>query len=202
MSQPFAMIPDLIRHTLRDPRSAARRIIEMRLPVGAMWEALFLVIVLSVITAQVSAILAGGYSEEASEILPGFFFSPIHMGFIQGVLMVLMVLATYRIGRAFGGHGDLSGAVSLVVWLQFLMVCLQVAQGIAILTVPFLSGILGIAGVIAFFYLLTQFICELHGFERPGMVFAGIIGTMFAVIIVMSVLLGLLGIGYVEVPDV
>ena len=54
---------------------------------------------------------------------------------------------------------------------------------------------IGIGGVIAFFYLLTLFTCELHGFGNPGAVFFGIIVSMFAIIIALSILLGIFGFG-------
>ncbi len=202
MTHSLLSIPDLIRLTIRDPREAARRIIGLGLPTGAMWEALVLVVVLSVIAAQGSSLLSGRLTGDAVIMLPGFFFNPFTLGVFQGVLMAMMVFAVHGVGRIFGGRGAFPDAIALVVWLQFLMVCLQVIQGISLLVVPVLSGMLGLIGVVAFFYLLTQFISVLHGFSRPGMVFAGILASMMVIVFALSILLGLLGVSYVEIPDV
>ncbi|MFV0361448.1 YIP1 family protein [Tropicimonas sp.] len=195
-------IRELVLETLRDPRVAARRILAAHLPLAALWEALALVVVLSVLTGQVATMLVGGLTPDSVSLLPVFFFSPFLLALVQGVLLVVMVAAVYGIGRAFGGQGQFAGALALVTWLQFLMVCLQVLQGVALVIAPLLSTLLGLAGVVAFFYLLTIFICELHGFTRPGMVFAGILATLVGMIFILSILLGILGIGYVGVPDV
>lgn len=201
MSTSNAMIPDLIRQTLRDPRGAARRLIEMQLPAGPMWQALALVVLLSVLTGQGATLLVGGMPS-GETMLPGFFFSPVLLSVVQGILLVLMVLAVHGIGRAFGGQGELPDAIVLVTWLQFLMVCLQIVQGIAMILLPPVASLLGLAGIVAFFYLLTLFVCELHGFDRPGVVFFGILASMIGIVLALSILLGLLGLGTMEMPDV
>jgi hypothetical protein len=201
------VIADLIRQTFADPRGAAQRIIGMDLPIGVLWQALALVIVLSVIAAQVTTMLLApsGLAPDlgAEAVGPGFGISPMTLGLLQGAILILMVFCVHWIGRAVGGTGRLEDAVAMVAWLQFLLVCLQVVQAIAGLAVPGLSALIGLAGLVVFFWLLTQFVMVLHGFGSAGMVFVMIVISLLAVTFALSVLLSILGIAFLgEVPDV
>jgi hypothetical protein len=204
MSDESLTIPDMIRETLRDPRAAAKRIMAMDLEAGTLWQGLALVVVLSVIAAQVTALLSGAPAGGGAEImLPAVLSSPLLMGFVQGALLVLMVFAVYWIGRTFGGGGRFEDSIALVTWLQFLLVCLQVVQGVATLILPPLAGLIGIAGLVLFFWLLTQFVTVMHGFDSPGMVFAMIVVSMLAIVFALSMVLALIGVLFVgEPPDV
>jgi hypothetical protein len=61
---------------------------------------------------------------------------PAATGFIQLLLLVVMVFAIFWIGRAMGGSGSFEEAILLVAWLQFIMVCLQVVQAFALVFLP------------------------------------------------------------------
>ena len=207
MAEQTALIPDLIRQTFSDPRGAAARIMRLDLPASVLWEALALVVVLSVIAAQLTTILfmepgiAPG--EEGEAMLPAFLTNPLLMGFIQGTILVMMSFAVYWIGRTFGGTGRLEDAIALVVWLQFLLVCLQVVQALLGIVSPALSGLLGLAGVVLFFWLLTQFVLVMHGFQSAAMVFVMIVVSMLALTFALSMLLTLTGLVVLgEAPSV
>ncbi|MEM9250120.1 MAG: YIP1 family protein [Pseudomonadota bacterium] len=207
MSEQTAMIPDLIRQTFSDPRGAASRILRMDLPSNVLWEALALVVVLSVIAAQVTTLLLAqpglAPGEAGEEMIPSFLSNPLIMGAIQGVILVFMVFAVHLIGRGFGGTGQFDGAIALVVWLQFLLVCLQGVQVFAGLLSPALSGFIGLIGVVLFFWLLTQFVVVLHGFQSSAMVFVMIVVSMLALAFALSMVLTILGVVVVgEVPNV
>ena len=203
MTQATPPIGEMIRETFRDPREAARTIMGLDLPATVLWQALFLVVVLSVLTAQVTGLMTGAYSGGGAEmLLPGFLGSPLTMGFVQGALLVVMVFAVYWIGRSFGGWGSFEASIALVTWLQFLLVCLQVGQAVASLILPPLAGLIGLAGVVIFFWLLTVFVCELHGFQSSGMVFVTILVSMLAIIFALSLVLAIIGVVFVgEVPN-
>lgn len=205
MSEQIASLPDLIRETVSDPQSAARRIISLDLPVSALWEALALVVVLSVIAAQITTMLMapGGVATGSDSVMPRLFESPILLGFVQGSILVIMVFAIHWIGRSFGGHGAFEDAIAVVAWLQFLLVCLQVLQGVLGLMSPALSGLIGIVALAGFFWLLTQFVMVLHGFQNAALVFVGIMVSMLGMTFGLSVILTLMGITLTgEVPDV
>ena len=81
-----------------------------------------------------------------------------------------------------------------MVWLQLLMLALQVLQLIATLVAPPFAGIIGLAGFALFLWLMTAFIAELHGFRSRGRVFLGLVltglGTGFVLGIAIVLILG------------
>lgn len=203
MPQESAVIPDLIRQTFADPRGAAERLMRLDLPAPVLWEALALVVALSVVTAQVTTIFIGGAAAPEAEMMGNFFANPLLMGAVQGAILVIMVFAVHIIGRAMGGMGRFEDAIALVAWLQFLLVCLQVAQTFVGFLSPALSGLVGLAGIVLFFWLLTQFVMALHGFESAAMVFVMIMVSLLGITFAISMVLTFLGILVVgEPPDV
>jgi hypothetical protein len=76
--------------------------------------------------------------------------------------------------------------------LQFILLCVQGAQLVALLVVPPLADLLSVAGLVVFLWLLTAFVAELHGFASMGRVLAGIIGSLFAAAFVLAILVQIL----------
>ena len=188
-----ALIPGLIRQTFSDPQGAARRLVALDLPAPVLWQALVLVVALSAMAAQVSSLLiSGGPAAEGEALLP-FAQSPLLVGMIQGAILVIMVFAVHWIGRSFGGVGRIEDSIAAVTWLQFLLVCLQVVQlGVGFVS-PALSGLVGLAGIVFFFWLLTQFVMAVHEFESAAMVFVMIVVSLLAIVFALSLVLTLLG---------
>ncbi|PRY26572.1 Yip1-like protein [Aliiruegeria haliotis] len=195
MTQFSFPIKDLVRESFKDPKGAARRIIGYQIAPGVLWEVLALVVILSVIVGQGPAFLTAAYDDTSGMMLPGFFFSPVLLTVVMGILLVLVVLAVHGVGRLAGGQGTLPGALAIVAWLQFLLVCLQLVQNVTLFVMPFMASLIGLASIGLFFYLLTQFVCALHGFRNAGVVFVGILFTMMGLIVLMSIVLAVLGVG-------
>ena len=192
MSDTPALIPGLVRQSFSDPQGAARRIIGMDLPASVLWEALTLVVALSAIAAQVSSLLLSGPGASGEALLP-FADSPMLVAIIQGGILVIMVFAVHWIGRSFGGAGRLEDSIAAVAWLQFLLVCLQAVQLVIGFASPALSGLVGLAGIVFFFWLLTQFVMAVHDFDSAAMVFVMIVVSLLAITFAMSLILTLLG---------
>jgi hypothetical protein len=105
-----------------------------------------------------------------------------------------MVFAIHWIGSSFGGIGRLEDSVAAVAWLQFLLVCLQVVQLVVGFVSPALSGLVGLAGIVFFFWLLTQFVMAVHAFESAAMVFVMIVVSLLGITFGLSLVLTLLGV--------
>ncbi|MFC2967368.1 Yip1 family protein [Acidimangrovimonas pyrenivorans] len=191
------IVATLIRDSLTRPRAAMRAVLDLNLPAGILWQALVLVAVLGdlvvwgglALTAEGRALLDQGG-------LPG----PLFMGALQLALLALMAVGIDRIGRAFGGEGDFAGALAVIVWLQVVMFALQFAQLLLYLLVPPIADMLGIALFAVMFWLLSNFIAELHGFRSVGAVFGGVVITLIGVVIFLSFLLFALGVGVPGAP--
>ncbi|RVT85229.1 YIP1 family protein [Rhodobacteraceae bacterium CCMM004] len=182
----------LVGQSFQAPRPTFARLRQLQLPREVLWQALLLVVVLSVLLAEVSAMLflsTGTVEADAQMII-----SPAVFGVVQFSLLVAMIFAIHYVGRAMGGTGDFAGAILLVVWLQFVMVCLQVVQSVAMFVMPPLAGLVLIAGLVLFMWLLTNFVAELHGFDGLGKVFAMILFTMLGFALGLTFLMTLLGV--------
>ncbi|MFC7703535.1 Yip1 family protein [Plastorhodobacter daqingensis] len=188
MELSFSALGALLRETLRDPQAAARRVMAVDLPDGARWQALALVVVLSVLLVQVAMMLTAG-----PEVMGGVWRSAL----LQGGVLVVTVLAVHHIGRGFGGTGTLRDAVILVAWLQFVTLCFQVAQIFVLLIAPPLASLVAIASIAVFLWLLVSFVQALHGFRSRGLVLLGLVVSFFALAFALSLVLAVLGF---EVP--
>jgi len=188
-------LSDLVKgawESVRDPRAGARQIMTISMPLRYRWEALFLIVVLSVLLTQITLVFTG---QSGGIIVGGPGLSaPITLGMMQLVMLVVMIFGIYLIGRRSGGTGSLGDTILLVTWLQFILICLQVLQTVAFLLVPVVGNLLGLAGFALFFWLLANFVAELHGFASPGRVFVSILIAMVGFAIFLSVLLSVLGV--------
>jgi hypothetical protein len=180
-------LAQMVRDTLRDPRAMARALMAQRLPPQAAWLGAAVIAALSAILAHLTfGILAARQGQPAP--LP----APVMTAAFQYAVLVATVVGVHQIGRRFGGRGEFGDALLLIVWLQFILVCVQGAQLVALIIVPPLADILSIAGLVVFLWLLTAFVAELHGFASMGRVFAGIIGSLFGAAFVLAILVQIL----------
>jgi hypothetical protein len=174
--------------TVKNPREGATEILSLGVPREALWLALALVVTISILLAQATSLLVTG---EAGAGMP---VGPLAMGFVQLLLLVLMVFSIFWIGRSFGGSGSFEETILLVTWLQFIMVCLQVVQTVALVILPVFSGLIGIGALVLFLWLLTNFVTVLHGFTSLGKVFVMILVSAFGIAFGLSIILTLIGV--------
>ena len=187
-------LPTLLRHawdSVRDPRAQARWVKSIDIPRTSRWEALLLIVVISVILAQISTVFLPVQSDL---ILGPLLANPFIAGIVQMSLLVITVFAVFWIGRAMGGTGGFGDSILLVAWMQFILVCLQVAQTVAVLILPPLASLIGIGGFVLFFWLLTNFIAELHGFKSLAQVFLMILLSLVGIAFGLSLILSLIGV--------
>lgn len=189
-------LPSLIalaRETVSDPRGGAQRILALGLPEGVLWQGLVAVVAISVLLTQLGEFLV---PTPVDPLLPVFRANPLLTAAIQGGLLVVTVYAIYGIGRTFGGRGGFAGALALTVWLQFLMVCLQIFQTLFLVILPPVAGLVGLFGIGFFFWLLSHFVTVLHGFSSVFKTFLAILASMVAIVFGMSLVMSLLGITF------
>jgi len=176
----------LAKRTFEDPRAGVRALLRMGVPLPARTAGLLLVAVSSAVVFH----LGFFFLPPGDDAVAGFMSqSPIRTAVVQWVILAVTVLCIYQIGRAFGGTGSLTDALLVVVWLQVIMLGVQVVQLLASILIPPLAGLVSLAGFIVFFWLLTSFIAELHGFASRWAVLAGVIGAGFALALVLAVIL-------------
>lgn len=185
---PRALIAAAIA-SLRDPRGSASRVLSTHLSASVLWTMLLAVVAASVIMGQGSLILV----TRGAALSNPYLANPLVMWVLQLGLLVVMVYAIHFIGRSLGGQGTVNGSLAIVVWLQFIMACLQVVQTVALFVMPPVADVIGIVGLVAFLWLLTHFIAAVHGFKSLGLVFVMILVSAFGVTFVLSLILAVLG---------
>lgn len=184
----------MARDTVANPREGAETILAIGLPRQALWLAFALVVVLSMMLGDILYLLAG--LPEDGALTGPLAGSPVMAGLLQGAFLFLMAHAVTHVGRAFGGMGRFEEAFTLIVWLQFIFICVQVVQLAAVLIVPPMAGLITLLAVGLFFWLLVNFIATLHGFTSLGMVFVMTILSGFTLLFLLSLILTLLGITF------
>ncbi len=182
----------LARDTISNPREGAETVLSLAPPREALIYMFALVVVVSIFLGEVGALFTGPTPEG---LLTGR--SPIWLGLVQAAFLFAMMHAVHRIGQWFGGNGAFEEAALLVIWLQFILILLQVLQVIVIVAMPAFIGLIAVISIGVFFWLLVNFIAVLHGFTSLGMVFLMTLGSGFSIIFLLSLVLTLLGL----VPD-
>jgi hypothetical protein len=180
----FAALWALTRYTIEDPRAAARMLMAQNLPGRARW-------LLFGIVATASTLLTHiGYRllpHDEPALMDKAFETPLETAVLQAGILLLTVAGIHRLGRWRGGTGSFADALLLIGWLQIVLLCIQVIQIAALVILPPVAEIVGIAGLVLSFWLLTQFITELHGFPSPWRVFAGILAAVFGAALVVAI---------------
>jgi hypothetical protein len=130
--------------------------------------------------------------------MQNLFDRPFLLAISQFSLMLLGAFLMWRVGRVFGGTGTFAQGLSLVAWLEVVLILLQVAEVLVLLILPVLALPVGIASLFAFFYLITHFTAALNGYTSLAKTFFGILATAIAVLLVTSFALMLI----IPVPNV
>lgn len=181
-----ARLVNLAQLTLQDPGQAARVLLSEGVPMRARSGGLLLVAVLSALMASLQV---GTGREDLDPFSAFMLASPFRAAVFQWGFLALSVLLVHRVGRAFGGRGSLADALLVVVWLQIIMLGFQTLQLVVSPVLPPLAGVIGLVSFVVYFWLMSWFIAELHGFASRGRVFLGIILTGLAAGLVLAVLM-------------
>lgn len=179
-----ATVSALVRLSLTRPREAAASILRMNVPDDARWLGFVIVVVLSVLVGQISVLLMGE---------GGFEGGMLFMAMFQTSILLGMVVAVQGIGRVFGGTGTFPDTLLLIAWLQFVMLVFQLFQIVVLVVIPPFFGLITIAALIFFMWLLTNFIMALHGFTSPLKVLVSIVFSFFGMAVVLAIVLGIFG---------
>lgn len=188
-------LQSLLRLTLADPRSAARQVIALNLPLATGWTALLLVSVLSAFLGFLGFLL---FPVPDDPLLTAMFGSPFNTALIQIAVQAVTAVLVWAVGRKFGGTGELADATALVAWVQVPLILLQAVQLIAMAAFPPLAPLLGLVGLALYAVLLSLVTAELHGFRSGLMVFFGMLSVSFAMAVLVAVIIATV----FEVPNV
>ena len=178
--------------SIPDPRGVLGELRRRNYSVRDMAMAAALVAALGVIFFEGTMLLAPVEGQDGT--LLGI-TSPIGAFVFQYAMILVTAVVVFFGGRMFGGKAGFNDSLLAVTWLQFVMLLVQVVQMVALILVPPLGLLVFMTALILLVYLLVNFIMEIHGFKNPMAVVAGVIGAFFAIALVLSILMAILGIG-------
>ncbi|MDP5306366.1 Yip1 family protein [Paracoccus spongiarum] len=187
----FDDLKSLVGLTFREPQAAARALIRLDLPVSARWMALLVAVAVSAMLAWLSSQLFP--LPEGGPAVLSVTGQPLAMAGMQLVAVVLASGLMAGVGRLFGGQGRFEDALLLTTWIEVVLLLVQLAQVVASLALPPLSGFLGILAIALFLWLTVQFTKALHGFHSSAKVLLVLIATAFLAGFVLSVIAAALG---------
>ena len=186
MDLSLAVLLQAVRLSIERPKDGARQILNLRLTVAEAAIALALMAVVSTLMAEVSNFVS---PYPAEPMVAAAFASPFGLAVVQFGVMGCAALLMQGLGRWAGGKGDLAGALTLVGWLQAILLLLQLVQLFVILVAPAFVGPVGLLGLALFGWLLTNFTAELHGFRSLVKVFLCILAALFGFSFVLAIVL-------------
>jgi hypothetical protein len=185
----------LLRLTLRDSREAFRALLEIAPSAESRWLGFAIVVLLSVILTQFALL---GIPDEALPPFMSAMRGPVSGVFTQGVTVLALAFGSSVVTRIFGGGARFTDALWIVVWIEFVLVVLEVAVLVVALVLPPLADMLGLAGIVIFFLLLTRAVMFLNGFRQAALVLVGII--VFMILGGALLMLVLSALGFVTLP--
>lgn len=186
-----ALVAELARQTLRDPRGGVRWLLVLGLPMEARWLALLLVTVLAVIVTRLS-LMAMPVAGDPGVI--ALVADPLVGVPVQAISLVVAAAAIAGIGRLFGGRGTFADALLVVAWVEFLMTLAQAGELVVMFLVPPLGAVLVLAVLALFLWIVVNAIAELHGARSLLKVFLGLVLGFVIVVVALATLLAVFGI--------
>jgi hypothetical protein len=181
---------ELVIDSVRRPRLAARRILDAGLPDATVIEAAVLVTCAGIVLGYLALRATPDGIDMVSRAILA---NPLLGAAAQLAAMAVVVFLTVRIGRLFGGRGELWGAAALVVWLNAMLVLVQAGQLVALALLPPVAAILAVAATIWALGAYANFIAELHGFQNPVIVLGAVVLTGLMLFFATAMLLAILG---------
>ncbi|MCP5072603.1 MAG: YIP1 family protein [Rhodobacteraceae bacterium] len=188
----FADLLRMVVQSTREPRIVLRRVLGFSLSISELLQIAFLI---SVVTVLIQVGLESSIPDDEFVSVVTLFGGPVGFFGIQfGSIMIMAGVMTVA-GRVFGGSGQFIDCMKTTVWLNFILLVLQVAQLVAAFIVPLLALMVVLFSLVFSLVLIIAFVMEVHGFRNVGLVILATAGTVFATFLIASFLLVLLGFG-------
>ncbi|MGH1465513.1 MAG: YIP1 family protein [Cognatishimia sp.] len=180
----------LVVQTVVDPEGAARRVLALNLTAGQGAMALALASILNGITLFVATELDP--TDESLKLLAGV--SPIILSVLFFVVILFSAGFLTFVSKVIDGQAEFQSMLSLLAWLQFLRVGLQIFGIVGSLLLPSLAAMLTFLAGFYGLWILVQFIKVANGFDTAGKAVAIIGAAILGVTVVFFILLALAGV--------
>jgi len=183
---------DLVVDSVMRPREAARGVLGLGVPQNVVLMAAVAVTCAGLVLGWVGMMMtpgAGAIDGVSAAILG----NPLLSAGAEFAGMLIVAGLTARIGRAFGGTGGFWDALTLIVWLNAILILIQIVQIVLLAVAPPIAGMVALAALFWAIWVFASFVAELHGFLNPMKVLGGVILTAIVLFFVVSILLAMSG---------
>ncbi len=190
----------MVQFSIQSPKEGAQMVLAAKPNREVLWTILVVIVALTVILAQIMTYIVPTPAE-AQQLMP-FASSPVMFALVMWGLLVLMVFCTHYIGQVFGGTGAFDDSLIIVIWLQAILLVVQVAQIVLAVISPFLAAMFGLAFGLLSVWIFVNFVAVVHGFKNLGMVLVAIILSMIGVVFGLSIIFVFIAILFgVDLPN-
>ncbi|MEO0913011.1 MAG: Yip1 family protein [Pseudomonadota bacterium] len=189
----------LLKSSLFRPREAAAEVIGWPLSIGVLAQ---ITALMAVSSALLSALTVRARGDGAELVFAWFVENPLALAVTQFLGALVLAGMMSGIGRAFGGHGTFRPALALVMWFNLISIGIQFAFSVLAATVilAVFALLIGLFYLVWFFWALSAFTAELHGFESGWRVFGGLFVTLVGLSFLLNIVFVLMGFEPPEMP--
>lgn len=198
-------LKDLAVETVLSPRSAAEKIVSLRLPSDVVWTGLALVVILNAIVYAVTSMVSLSFLDaDTIEFLLGdpLFRASLLMASQPWLYALLLVAAItisamvlVWIGQMMGGQARLADLLPLIVWLQGLRAIAQVFVLVLVVLLPGLADMVSLLIGLYGLWILVNFVDVAQGWRSLGKSFVTMLIAGFGFMFGLSLFLLLIGAG-------
>lgn len=185
------MWPRLILESLKRPRNAAAQIVAMEFAPRDLIEAAIAITSAGMVLAYAAVMVN---SDTVDPLTASILRMPLLGAVAQLAFMALVIGLTFRVGRMFGGQGDLAGAAKIVIWLNAVMLAIQCVQLVLLVLMPPVAGLVAFITIFWLIWAFASFVGALHDFRNTVLIVAGIFVVLMLVFFALGVVLTLLGV--------
>lgn len=182
--------------TLRQPDAAARVILLRNWPREAVWTGLLLAVVLSALVYGLLNLWFPLLGQMALLTLSTGSYIAASLLFSVGFTALLSFC-----GRWLGGSGVFLPVLSLMVWLQFVQLALQLFLILVMMLSPLVGGLLSLLTNLVVFFVLLHFVNEAHGFASLWRSLAVVLMAAIICLFAMTFIVGFIGPSFFGLPD-
>ncbi len=182
--------------TLRQPDATARSILLRQWPREAIWTGLLLAVVLNALFYALLNLWFPLVGQLALLTLSTGSYIVASLLFSLGFTALLGFC-----GRWLGGSGAFLPLLSLMVWLQFVQLALQMILILVMLLSPLIGGLLSLLSNVFVFFVLLNFVNEAHGFASLWRALAVVLMAAIVTLFAMTFIVGLVGPTFFGLPE-
>ncbi|MEQ9693261.1 Yip1 family protein [Shimia sp. SDUM112013] len=180
----------LLVQTLRAPAEAGRTLCALNLNREMGWSALFLACILNTLAYFASISL---FPVPSEAMLP-MMATPILTLITLFSAMTVTVFALFWTGRILDGEARFGDILTMIAWMQFLRVLVQVATIVLMFVLPSLAYVLVMGAGLYGIWIMVHFLQVAHGFDGLGKAIFTLVLAVLGMTMGLSLFLSVMGV--------